>query len=89
MPSFTATVTVRFFMRSGLPSTRYDVGSAGSSVSWWKLAGMPVETVWLHATCALNPMEIAGVPNRDPPDTFSSPGIVCCDCQNRRPPSHG
>lgn len=32
-PPFTATETVRFTMRSGSPSTRYTVGSAGSRVS--------------------------------------------------------
>ena len=51
--------------------------------------GTPVATVWLHATFALNPIWVIGEPSSDPPETFSSPGIVCCACQKRRPPAHG
>lgn len=88
-PPWTATVTRRSVIRSGLPSTRYVVGSAGSSVSWCRLRVTPVATVWLQATCALWPMEMVAEPSSEPPAMFSSPGMVCCDCQKRRPPCQG
>lgn len=46
-------------------------------------------TVWLHAMFALCPIDTVAEPSSEPPATFSSPGMVCCDCQNRRPPCHG
>src|SRR5437667_398197 len=58
-------------MATGCPSRRYDVGSPGTSVSWYGVNRNAVETVWLHATVAVWPMLMAGTPYSPTPVTLS------------------
>ena len=45
------------------PSTRYDVGEAGSSVSVYPVRRLPADTVWVHAMPSVNPMPTPGSPS--------------------------
>src|SRR5207244_2280647 len=63
------TETGRGSMATGCPSRRYDVGSPGTSVSWYGVNRNAVETVWLHATVAVWPMLLAGTPYSPTPVT--------------------
>src|SRR4051812_1722427 len=61
----TVTETVRGCILVGCPSTRYEVGFPGTSVSWYGVNRNAVETVWLHASVALCPISTIGTPNSD------------------------
>src|SRR5213593_1023127 len=65
------TETGRGSMATGCPSRRYDVGSPGTSVSWYGVNRNAVETVWLHATVAVWPMLMAGTPYSPTPVTLT------------------
>src|SRR3954463_11884984 len=85
----TVTLTVRCCIFVGVPSTRYDVGSPGTNVSWYGGRRNAVETVWLHAIDALWPMSTTGTPNSEAPVTFTTPGIVSCAWEKRSGSTHG
>src|SRR6266576_911052 len=65
------TATGRGSMATGCPSRRYDVGSPGTSVSWYGVNRNAVETVWLHAMVAVWTMLMSGTPYSPTPVTLT------------------